>query len=135
MLTALYDGNCALCRASCASLRRLDWRKRIEFIDLHESERWRTRLPGLPLESLLGEIHVIDGAGALYSGFQASRRLLKELPLGWLLWLLLRLPGMDSLGSRGYRFIARRRYRLSRLLGMPPACVDERCASPVEGSA
>lgn len=134
MLTAFYDGNCPFCQAACASMRRLDWRKRITFVDLHENEQWQARLADLPRESLLGEIHVIDEAGALYAGFPASRRLLKELPLGWLLCLPLRLPGMDSLGSRAYRFVAQRRYRFSRWLGKPPACDAERCAIHVEGS-
>ena len=38
MLTALYDGNCVVCRSTCEAMRALDWRNRIEFVDLHESE-------------------------------------------------------------------------------------------------
>ena len=123
MLTALYDGNCLLCQRSCAILRALDWRRRIRFVDLHESE------PGLPREQLLGEIHALDEAGALHSGFYAARRLLKELPLAIPLWLLLHLPGMGAFGRRAYRFIARRRYRFNRILGgTSQACADECCA-------
>ncbi|MCY3781373.1 MAG: DUF393 domain-containing protein [Chloroflexi bacterium] len=131
MLTALYDGNCVICQSSCASLRALDWRRRIEFVDLHDNERWRRRYPDLHFEELMGQIHVLDQDGRLYSGFRAGRRMLKEVPLGLPLWLLLQLPGMDWIGRRVYRFVARRRYRVNKLFGRTlPDCVDDSCAMP-----
>lgn len=129
MLTALYDGNCVICQSACATMRALDWRRRITFVDLHDSDSWRRQFPHLRADALMGEIHVMDQAGELYSGFRASRRMLKEVPLGLPLWLLLQLPGTGWLGRRVYRFIARRRYRINRLLGRPlPDCVEESCA-------
>lgn len=131
MLTALYDGNCVICQSTCASMRALDWRRRIEFVDLHESERWRGCYPELSIDELLGEIHVLDESGDLLSGFGASRRLLRELPLLLPLWLLLQFPGMGILGPRAYRFIATRRYRINRLFGRELTdCVDGGCALP-----
>lgn len=128
MLTALYDGNCAVCRSSCEAMRALDWRKRIEFVDLHESGAWRDRCPDRSFEQLMREIHVIDGEGKVYAGFDATRRMLREAPLGYPLWLLLHLPGMDALGARVYRFIARRRYRINARLGVElPDCDDGGC--------
>ncbi len=125
MLTALYDGNCVICQSSCETMRALDWLGRIEFVNLHDGESWRGRYPDLRVEQLMGEIHVVDKRGELYSGFRASRRMLKEVPLGMPLWLLLHLPGMDGLGQRAYRFIARRRYRINKFLGNDlPDCVD-----------
>ena len=117
MLTALYDGNCLICRSTCDTMRRLDWLKRIEFIDLHEDAAWRGRFPQLALERLMAEIHVVDEAGRVFAGFAGSRRMLREVPLGLPLWLLLQAPGMARAGQRVYRFIARRRYRLNALLG------------------
>lgn len=129
MLTALYDGNCVICQSTCASMRALDWRRRIEFVDLHDRELWHSRYPALRVEDLLGEIHVVDHQGELYSGFRGGRRVLKELPLGMPVWLLLTLPGMDGIGQRAYHFIARRRYRINRIFGKPlPDCVDDSCA-------
>ena len=43
MLTALYDGNCVICRSTCETLRALDWLKRIEFVDLHKADDMRER--------------------------------------------------------------------------------------------
>ena len=82
----------------------------------------------------MAEIHVIDDAGSIYAGFAASRRMLREVPLGWPLWLLLQLPGSQTIGRRAYRYIARRRYRINALLGNElPACADGSC-KPLGGS-
>ncbi len=129
MLTALYDGNCVICQSTCASLQALDWFGRIEFVDLHDGVA--SRYPELPLEQLMGEIHVLDERGRLYPGFGGTRRMLRELPLGIPLWLLLGIPGMDIIGQRVYRFVARRRYRINKLFGRAlPHCVDESCVRP-----
>ncbi len=106
-LTALYDGQCRLCRASSRWISALDWRRRIQFIDLRASD-------ALPREDLMGEIHV-HCDDQHFTGFDGIRRLLRELPLAMPLWLLLHLPGATWLGRRGYSWLARNRYRLSGL--------------------
>ena len=128
MLTALYDGKCLICQSSCETMRALDWLGRIEFVDLHESGLWRGRYPQLRIEQLMGEIHVLDQQGKLYSGFSGTRRMLKEVPLGIPAWLLLQLPGMEGIGQRVYSAIARRRYRINKLFGNDvPECVNDCC--------
>lgn len=110
-------------------MRALDWLKRIDFVDLHDGADDSERYPDLSRESLMREIHVLDSAGAVFAGFAGTRRMLKELPLGFPFWLLLQAPGMDALGQRVYRFIARRRYRVNRLLGRrAPDCAAGSCA-------
>ncbi len=128
MITALYDGNCVICQSTCETMRALDWLKRIEFIDLHEDAVWQDRFPKLGRARLMAEIHVIDDAGSIFAGFAGSRRMLRELPLGLPLWLLLQLPGSEVIGRRVYRFIANRRYRINALLGNElPDCADGNC--------
>ena len=127
MLTALYDGNCVICQSTCETMRALDWRRRIEFIDLHRvgaSERFAA----LNHQRLMSEIHVLDADGKVYAGFAGIRRMLREAPLGFPFWLLLHLPGSEALGKRVYRFVARRRYRINALLGNEMTeCADSRC--------
>ena len=128
MLTALYDGNCVICQSTCETLRGLDWLRRIEFVDLHAGGAAVERYAQLSHERLMSEIHVLDAEGRLYAGFAGMRRMLREVPLGFPLWLLLQLPGMDAVGQRVYRFIARRRYRINKLLGVDlPDCADGSC--------
>jgi predicted DCC family thiol-disulfide oxidoreductase YuxK len=106
-------------------MRALDWLRRIDFVDLHDGADLTGRHPELSQERLMSEIHVLDAEGRLYAGFAGTRRMLKEVPLGFPLWLLLQLPGTDALGRWVYRFIARRRYRINALLGVElPDCAD-----------
>ena len=130
MLTALYDGKCVICKSTCETLRALDWLQRIDFVDLHAGADATESYPQLNRESLMREIHVLDSEGAVFAGFAGTRRMLKELPLGIPFWLLLQLPGMDGLGQRAYRFIARRRYRVNKLLGRDaPDCAAGNCGT------
>lgn len=109
-------------------MRALDWLKRIEFINLHEDAAWQDRYPTLAFKRLMAEIHVVDEAGSVFAGFAGSRRMLKEVPLGFPLWLLLQLPGSKRIGQGVYRFIARRRYRINALLGNELSdCADGSC--------
>jgi len=130
MLTALYDGACIICQSTRATISALDWRHRVRFIDLQDREAWQSQFPQLKEADLLGAIHVIDERGAVFAGLDASRLMLRELPLGWPIWLLLQAPGADKLGAALYRFIARHRYRVNRLFGKPiPDCLDGSCES------
>ena len=131
MLIALYDGRCIICQSTRGTITALDWRHRVRFIDLHDRDAWQSRFPHLKHADLLGAIHVIDECGAVFAGIDATRRMLRELPLGLPIWLLLGAPGADRLGAALYRFIARRRYRINRLFGRPiPDCADGGCHLP-----
>lgn len=117
MLTAVFDGQCVICQATRRTVRALDWRRRVEFLDLHDWARVSARFPHLNYDDAMGQIHVYDDA-AVYAGFHGTRRLLKALPLTFPLWLLMQIPGMTPLGERVYRWIARRRYAINRLFGV-----------------
>lgn len=128
MLVALYDGYCVICRSTRATIKALDWLNRVEFLDLHNWSEVERRYPQLRFEDLMGQIHVVGDDGRILAGFLATRRMLRELPLGFPLWLVLHLPGMGWLGPRIYRFIARHRYKINKWFGVDlPNCVDETC--------
>ncbi len=120
MITALYDGYCAICQTTLAIITRLDWFKHVTFVDLHSADV-STRYPQFTHDELMGQIHVIDEQGRVFAGFDGTRRMLKAVPLGYPIWLLLHLPLMDGVGKRVYRWIAAHRYRINRLLRMPEA--------------
>jgi predicted DCC family thiol-disulfide oxidoreductase YuxK len=125
-VTAVFDGQCVICRATERVVRVLDWRRKVRFLDLHDHERVAAVYPWLDQDEAMGQIHVVDGLGRVYAGFQGTRRMLRELPLGLPVWLLLKLPGMGAVGERVYRFIARRRYAVNRWFGAP-VCEDDTC--------
>lgn len=118
MLIALYDGYCAVCRTTLAIITALDWFKRVQFVDLH-TPGIEEQYPQFTHEELMGQMHVIDEQGKVFAGFDGTRRLLKAVPLGYPFWLIMLLPGMDNVGKRVYRWIARNRYSINRLLRMP----------------
>lgn len=119
MLTAVYDGHCVICNTTRRTVTALDWFNRVEWLDLHRREEVEGRYPFLDYDRAMGEIHVIDETGRVYGGFHAMRRMTRELPLGWPLYALMRLPLVGGwMGPRVYRFIARHRYRINKLLGV-----------------
>lgn len=118
MLTALYDGHCVICNTTRRIVRVLDWFKRVEFLDLHQPEA-KARFPQIDHAKAMGEIHVIDPTGSVFAGFYGTRRMFRALPLGLPFWAILRLPIIGGwVGVRVYRFIAKHRYAINRLLGV-----------------
>ena len=119
MVVAIFDGRCAICNTTRFLVRRLDWFKRITFLDLHDREEIERCFPWLNHAQAMGEIHVVDAKGAVFAGFRGTRRMLREIPAGWPLWALLHLPLIgDWLGPHLYGFIAKHRYAINRLLGI-----------------
>ena len=118
-LTAVYDGHCVICNTTRRIVLALDWFNRVEFLDLHRQDEVAARFPGLDHEAAMGSIHVYDESGRVFAGFYGTRRLFRALPLALPLWALLHLPLVGNwLGPRIYRFIARHRYRINRMLGV-----------------
>lgn len=134
MVTALFDGRCVICQTTRAIMNALDWFGRVEFLDLHDKVVVESRYPHMNHDAMMGEIHVITADGDVFAGFDATRRMLREVPLGAPLWGLLQLPGMSWLGPQIYKFIARNRYAINRLLGVEldkqDDCVDGVCKVP-----
>jgi predicted DCC family thiol-disulfide oxidoreductase YuxK len=122
----LYDGQCPLCLKSVAWLKRLDWRKRLAYVNVREPGRVPPRDPPLDPKRLLEEMHLITPDGRhVYHGFGAFRWLAWRLPPLWPLAPLLYLPGVPALGQRLYLWVARNRYRLvpchDGVCELPPA--------------
>jgi predicted DCC family thiol-disulfide oxidoreductase YuxK len=120
-LTVLFDGNCALCRASAARVRRFDRRGRIALADLHDPSL-SERFPQVDREEAMKWMVALDAQGRIYSGADAWARIGLFLP-GWnlLAWILL-VPGVHWLAVKAYAWIARNRYRANRA-----ACADGSC--------
>jgi predicted DCC family thiol-disulfide oxidoreductase YuxK len=127
--TALYDGMCVLCNQTRRIVTALDWNKRVEWLDVHRWSEVEARYPFLDFATAMGQIHVITPDGTTYGGFFGTRRLLRELPLAYPVWLLLQLPIVSWLGQKVYRFIARNRYAINRMFGVE-VCETDTCKLP-----
>lgn len=126
MLAVLYDGQCVICNSSRRIVSKLDWRHVVKWYDLHAPDEAGKHFQDIPRADAMGQVHVRDGSGATYAGFLGTRRMLKELPLTFPLWLLLQVPGMTWVGHKVYRWIARNRYTVNRMFGAP-VCDTDTC--------
>ena len=124
----LYDGHCPLCLKSVAILKRLDWRRRLDYRDARDVEHLPASAVPLDAQRLLTEMHLLTpDRQRAYAGFAAFRWMASRLPLFWAVWPLLFLPGVPWLGRRIYRWVAKNRYNLV-------ACHDGACALPARPS-
>lgn len=123
-LEMFFDGACPLCVREVRLMRRLDRRRRVDFIDI--------ALPGFVPEAygkdfatFMGRIQARDlGSGEWLDGVEVFRRVYGAIGFAWLVPLT-RLPGIRHLLEAGYTWFAANRLRLT---GRPATCVTERCA-------
>lgn len=94
--------------------QRWDRAGRIEFVPNFEQER----LPAGCDPELVRETIVVVADGRTTLRAEGVAVLLRALPLGTPLSLVLRLPGVAQLADRAYRAVSRNRHRISARLGL-----------------
>lgn len=117
----LYDGDCGFCRWSTARILAWDRRRRIRAAPLRsgEADRLLQRMDPGPR---MGSWHIVTPDGSVRSGGAAVGTLARLLPGGAPLALLAEaLPGLTD---RAYRWVARHREGLGRLVGRRACSVD-----------
>jgi predicted DCC family thiol-disulfide oxidoreductase YuxK len=75
-ITIWYDGGCPLCLREIALMRKLDWQKRIDFVDLMGAAAV------CPLEKgiMLARLHALEN-GQILSGAAAFAAMWRVIPL------------------------------------------------------
>lgn len=117
----LYDEDCGFCRWGVDLLLRLDGRHALKAVPIQGHEG-AYLLPSLTPDEQLESWHVRSPDGRLWSGGGAVRPVLGLLPGGkGLASLAARFPGTVD---RLYRFVARHRSTLGRLVGVRACAVD-----------
>lgn len=111
-IAVLYDGLCPLCQKSVRWLRRLDRRRRLEFVNARERGAVARRFPSVDGAAALEEIHIVHPGGRTLRGFDAYRSLLWVLPWTAPFAPLFYLPGVAWIGRPLARALARRRMRI-----------------------
>ncbi len=113
-LVVWYDGSCPLCRREIALMRRLDRRRRIDFVDAGDPGA------GCPADraALLARFHARED-GVVLSGAAAFAAMWRAIPVLRPLGLLARRPAVLALLERAYGRFLHLRPRLQRALGGP----------------
>jgi predicted DCC family thiol-disulfide oxidoreductase YuxK len=95
-LTVWFDGACPLCAREIALMRRLDWRMRIDFVDLVDE----TNSCPIDRTVALARFHVLEH-GKILSGAAAFGAMWRAIPLLYPIGLLARnrtvLQGLEWL--------------------------------------
>ena len=121
MTTVLYDEDCGFCKWSLDKILTWDRAKRIRPVAI-QSEEGDRLLAGVAPDARLDSMHAVTLDGRVWSGGQAVRVILAELPGGSLLAsIAAAFPGATEWI---YRLVARHRNRLGRLLGQRACSVD-----------
>ena len=97
-LTVWFDGSCPLCTREIALMRRLDWRRSIDFVDVADAG---TACP-LDRRRLLERLHARENDGAMMTGAAAFAAMWRAIPLLRPLGLAARRPVVLRLLERLY---------------------------------
>lgn len=109
----LYDGQCPLCLKSLSLLKRLDWLRAFEYVNVRDADQRAAVGITVAPEQLLAEMHLLTPDGQqIYHGFRALRWIAWRLPLLWPIAPLLYLPGVPTVGQKLYLWVARNRFHL-----------------------
>lgn len=109
----IYDGECAMCRASALWLmRRARVSDRLEILPCRSGPR-RTRYPEISDEVCMRAMQLVLSDGRVLSGADAVPELLRRVR-GWR-WVasILGLPPVRPVTRRLYAWVARSRMKLS----------------------
>jgi predicted DCC family thiol-disulfide oxidoreductase YuxK len=129
-LTVYFDAGCGVCFQIVRVLARLDVFERIRLVSSAEVPAGVDLAPDL----LERTIVVIDERGRRTIRADAVAQILRALPLGFLWFWPLRLPGLRQLGNLGYDMFSKRRTTVSYWLGLA-ACGLPGAAPPVARAA
>lgn len=114
-LTLFYDGTCPLCQAEILFLSGRNQANLLEFIDIH-SEKYDPLKLGVSCEEALAAMYGQYADGTLINGPAVFPEAYRRANLPTLAWIFSRKTMQPAL-QIGYRFFAKNRHAISRVLG------------------
>jgi predicted DCC family thiol-disulfide oxidoreductase YuxK len=114
-LTLFYDGACPLCQAEILYLSRRNQAGLLDFVDIH-SEEYDPNTVGVSCEQALAAMYGQYANGKLIQGVEVFPEAYRRANLPVMAWVFSRKPLQPFL-QVGYRFFAKNRHTISKLLG------------------
>jgi predicted DCC family thiol-disulfide oxidoreductase YuxK len=115
-LLCFFDADCGVCFLTVRVLARLDAYERIRFVPNHE----QGVLPQGVSQELVERTVVVqeESTGRISTRSDAVAEVCRALPLGFLPYAILKLPGLRALWLRLYELVAKNRTAISQWLGL-----------------
>ncbi|MFT6113974.1 MAG: putative DCC family thiol-disulfide oxidoreductase YuxK [Glaciecola sp.] len=121
-----YDARCPLCNAEMKQLKKADVKEKITLEDLNATD-FSERFPNVDKNSAMAILQAQNQAGDMIFGLDVTHQAWKTV--GKHRWLfILRLPVIRIFADMGYRFFAKYRQPISRLLMPNTPCEDNSCS-------
>jgi predicted DCC family thiol-disulfide oxidoreductase YuxK len=121
-----YDARCPLCNAEMSQLKKADVKEKITLEDLNATD-FSERFPNVDKNSAMAILQAQNQAGDMLYGLDVTYQAWKTV--GKHRWLfILRLPVIRIFADMGYRFFAKYRQPISRLLMPNTPCEDNSCS-------
>ena len=114
-LTLFFDGKCPLCQAEIVFLSRRNQAGLLAFVDIN-SDLYDERAVGVSCSQALAEMYGQFANGALIKGPAVFGEAYRRAELPTLAWVMSRKT-LAPLLALGYRFFAKHRHRISKLIG------------------
>jgi len=102
----IYHGECGFCRRWADRLRKLDRRQALVLLPLQAPDA--VRISGCSRAALERAVHLVGVDGAVFAGAAAVREACRCLPAGWIVRILLGVPGVMAVAERAYAWVAGR---------------------------
>ena len=120
-LTIFCDASCPVCSLEVELLSRRDRDARLSWIDI-SAPGFDAAAHGFSQGELDAVIHAVRADGSVVRGLDVLRLAYGAAGLGWLAEAT-RRPVLKAMSDAGYRFFARHRHTISRVLApmLPPA--------------
>jgi predicted DCC family thiol-disulfide oxidoreductase YuxK len=126
-LTLFYDGACPLCQAEILFLSRRNQAGLLDFVDIH-SECFDSAKIGISCNEALGAMYGQYASGVLIEGVAVFPEAYRRADLPLLAWIFSRKP-LQAILQVAYRFFAKNRHTISRLLGPTALCLVKATSS------
>ena len=114
-LTLFYDGACPLCQAEILFLSRRNQAGLLDFVDIN-SERFDSAEIGISCDQALAAMYGQYDNGVLIQGATVFPEAYRRADLPFLAWIFSR-ESLQGILRVAYRFFAKNRHAISRLLG------------------
>jgi predicted DCC family thiol-disulfide oxidoreductase YuxK len=114
-LTLFYDGACPLCQAEIQFLSRRNQARLLDFVDIN-SEHFDSAKIGISCEQALAAMYGQYESGVLIQGVTVFSEAYRRADFPFLAWVFSR-KSLQSIWQLAYRFFAKNRHAISRILG------------------